>query len=199
MRAADALLAHVGGDVDDGRHHALCDKAAAVTDHRDGFAVAGKQGVRCVAHVGTRGRVGGQHAALGGRIHKQHVDAHGAGWIEALDHGHGGDVKTQRGHEGQRLGRGRRTGFDFGAQVLEQLQQLHAAGGAGRDPDGWDVLHHGHGWFGGHLRCAVHVFVEAFADFFADHATGQPLGGDDVRAVARLFVILVVNRFNDVV
>jgi hypothetical protein len=49
------------------------------------------------------------------------------------------------------------------------------------------------------LRCTIHVFVKAFAHFFADHTPRQALGGDDVRAVAWLFVVLVVDRFDDVV
>ncbi len=152
-----------------------------------------------VAHVGAGGRVGGDHAALGGGIGHQQVDAHGAGRVVAVHHGDGGHVKAQGRDEGQRLGRGRLTGFDLGTQVLEQLQQLAAAGRAGRHPDGRQVLDHGHGGLGGCLLCAVHVFVEAFADLLAQHPSGQTLGGDDVGAVARLFVVLVVNGLDDVV
>jgi len=89
--------------------------------------------------------------------------------------------------------------FDLGAQVLEQLQQLGAARGARRHPDGRNVLHHRYGGLGRHLLHAVHVFVEAFTDLLADHAAGQALGGDHVGAVARLVVVLAVNRFDDVV
>jgi hypothetical protein len=93
------LLANVGRDVDDGGHHALGDKAAAVADHADRLAVAGKQGVRRVADVHARGRVGGQHAPLGGGIFDQHVNAHGARRVQPLDHSHGGHVKAQGRHQ----------------------------------------------------------------------------------------------------
>ena len=101
LRAADALLADVAGNVDDVGDHPLRHKAAAVANYADGLTVAGKQCVGGVAHVGAGGRVGGQHAAFGLRIVDQHVDAHGACRVQALNHGHRGDVKAQRRHQCQ--------------------------------------------------------------------------------------------------
>ena len=48
----------------------------------------------------------------------------------------------------------------------------------------------------GDLRLAVDVAIEAFADFAADHAAGQPLRRDHAGAVARLLVVLVVDRLH---
>jgi hypothetical protein len=77
-----------------------------------------------VAHVGARGRIGGQHAALGGRVFDQQVDADGARRVEPFDHGDGGDVEAERRDQRERLQRGRLAGLHRGAQVLEQLVQL---------------------------------------------------------------------------
>ena len=66
-----------------------------VADHAHRLAIAGKQGVRGVADVHARGRVGGQHAPLGGGFFHQHVDANGAGWVQLFDHRHGGHIKPQ--------------------------------------------------------------------------------------------------------
>ena len=116
LRAADALLADVAGDVDDVGDHALRHKAAAVANHADGLAVAGKQSMGGVAHVGAGGRVGGQHAAFGLCIVDQHVDAHGARRVQALNHGHRGDVKAQRRYQRQGVHRRRGAGLDGCAQ-----------------------------------------------------------------------------------
>ena len=43
----------------------------------------------------------------------------------------------------------------------------------------------------------THVFVKALADLFPHNTTGESLGRDDAGAVARLFKVLVVNRFHD--
>jgi len=65
-------------DIDDVGHHALGDKPAAVADHAHGLAIAGKQRMGSVAHVGAGRRVGGQHSALGGVVRHQQVNADGA-------------------------------------------------------------------------------------------------------------------------
>ena len=126
---AQALLAQVAGDVDEVGHHTLRHKAAAVADHAHGLAIACKQSMRSVAHVGPRGGVSGEHPAAGEFVVNQHVDANGSCRVEALDDGHGGDVKSQRRHDGKRLRRRRGAGFDLGAHVFQQLVQLGTAYG----------------------------------------------------------------------
>src|SRR5665647_741913 len=84
FRAADALLADVAGNIHNGGHHPLRDKSAAVPDHAHGFAVAGEQGMGCVAHIGAGGRVGGQHAPTAGGVINQHVDTQRSRRVESL-------------------------------------------------------------------------------------------------------------------
>jgi hypothetical protein len=71
-----------------------------------------------VAHVGAGGGIGGQHAALGGRVLDQQVDAHGAGRIEPLDHRHGRDVEAERRDQRERLQRRRLAGLDRAPRSL---------------------------------------------------------------------------------
>ena len=71
--------------------------------------------------------VGGEHTAAGGGVVHQHVDADGACRVQPFYDSHGGHVKAEWSHEGDGVGGGRRTGFDLGAQVLQQLQQFRTA------------------------------------------------------------------------
>ena len=79
--------------------------------------------MRRIPHVGTGGRIGGQHPAFGRTIVDQHVDANGASWVQPLHHGNGGDVKAERRHQRQRWWGSGGARFNFGAKVFEQLQQ----------------------------------------------------------------------------
>jgi hypothetical protein len=109
----------------------------------------------------------------------------------ALDHGHSGDVKSQGATSVRASGEGDAR-FQFCAQVFEQLQQFHAARGPRGHPHRAACSPPQVGGSGA-LGLAVCVFVKAFTHFFAHHATGQALGGDDVGPVAGFFVILLVN------
>ena len=46
-------------------HDALRDKATTVADNADCLAVAGKQGMRSIAHIDACSGIRGQHTALG--------------------------------------------------------------------------------------------------------------------------------------
>ena len=196
FRAANALLANIGSNVDDGRQHALGDKATAVAHHAHRLAIARKQRVRSIAHISAGGRVGGQHAAARGAVFNQQVNAHGACGVQTLDGGHRGDIKAQRRHHNQGLGRRRGAGFNLRAQVFEQLVQLGTARSARRDPHGRHLRHFRHGRLGGHLGHAAFVTVKALAHFFAHHTASQALRGDHARTVARFVVILAVDGFH---
>jgi hypothetical protein len=169
---------------------------AAVADHADRLAVAGEQCVGGVAHVAAGGGVGGQHPALGGLVVEHHVDADGARRVKALDSGQCGHVQAKRRHQDQCSGRRCGCGFDAGAQVFEQLEKLGAACRLGRHPNRWQRGHLGHGRFRRALDCALRVRIKTRAHFFAQHATGQALCGDDAGPIAWLFEVLVVNRLH---
>ena len=152
--------------------------------------------MRAVAHVGACGGVGGQHAALAGRVGDQHVDADRAGWIQPVHHGHRGHIKAQGRDQGQGLVGGQGASLDFGPEAFEQGQQIGPARRARRQPDRGHIVHHGRWRFGRGLGLAAVVAVKAFSGFFAQNAARQALRRDDAGAVTRLFKILVVDRLH---
>ena len=194
LRRADPLLRDVAADVDHVRHHALGDEPGAVADHRHRYPVAREERVRGVAHRRVRGRVGHQRPAL--RQAEERVDADRPGRIDARRERGRRRVLAERRHENEGVRSGPVAAVDARAELRHRRGDV-VVQPVRRDPD----LRHfgvGHRGDGHRLRGALHVLVEAAAvGLAAEQAGDDALAGERGGPVARLLVVLVVDRLHD--
>ncbi|MCY1166223.1 hypothetical protein D9M73_61470 [compost metagenome] len=88
-------------------------------------------------------------------------------------------------------------GFNFGAQVLEQLKQFRTPRCARRYPDRRHFSNLGDRGLGGSLHHTVGVAVKTFTGLAAKYAASQPLGSDHAGAITGFVVVLAVDGLHD--
>ena len=193
--AGDALLGDVAADIDDGGNDALGDEAGAVVDHRHRRACGGEERVG----AGPKGGIGGRRRHQGAPAieAEQRIHRHRAPGIEALVERALRRVAAQGGDEAKGVVRRAIGAADLGAGGAKHAgQRLAPVRHRRADPDRALIGFRRWLLIGGD-DLAVKVVVEPPPGLAAEKLRDHPLAGDGRWPVARLLIILLIDRFHD--
>ena len=193
--AGDTLLGDVAADIDDGPDDALGDEAGAVVDHRHRRPAGGEErmGAGPIRGIGRRRRHQGAPAIEA----EQRIHRHRAAGIEVLAERACRRVLAERGDEAKGVVRRALRIADLGAGGAKHANQRlapvrHRRADPDRAPFGFRRW-----WLFRGDDLAVFIVVEPPPGLAAQELRRHPLAGEGRGPVARLLIILLIDRFHD--